>query len=196
MKAIIYKNGKKITVTTSPDLRSGVLVDVDGNIIKTFAEYLAYIKNYLDIFYSHGVKSFVFAFTTGGKTNGVTHYVRATRTQILNNPTYFYSWNTDGEFLALTFRVDKKAAQWLLANCVEISRQEYETLKAIETELNNGYKAEMLLYGRAQTKKTFSDGKSLNQNGKKENTQLKSSIYNSSGSRSKACNIWSAKYSK
>lgn len=195
----MYFNGRVRTVTTTPDLRSGVLTDVSGNTLQTYDDYYNHIKNYLDLYRSHGVRAFVFAYTVGGRKLGATvKYIRVTATEILKNPTYFYTYNTDGDFLALTYRPDRRAIDFFENNCTQITAIEYDALlDAMNTiNKNSGYGAETVLYGRPQTKKTYSDGKSISPTGKKENSQLKASVYNSSGSRSKTCNIWSARYDK
>ena len=183
---------------TTKELRSGELRATTGEVLVTKKQHLAIVKNYITYFHAHGVKSFCYCLQWKGrgkhKGEVYTAYIRATRSLIERNPERFYTWNATGtKELSLCFRPDNNSIAWLLDNCEIIKRVDLEEWEAETTEINQGYKAEVLLYGRSQKRRTFSDGKSPSPSGKLENSQLKASCYNSSGSRSKSHDIWLAR---
>lgn len=195
MKFVTLVNGtEKSWESIDSNLRAGQMIGIDteGNqqIIVSTDEFQKKVNNYVDNMVKHGVRAFVFAYE--GKS--LIHYVRVTPSKLKENAMRIYSFNTDGKFLALTFRATKVEIETLKEIGVEILQVEADELIAIQSEASNGYKAEVLLYGRPQHKATYSDGRSYNMNGKKESTQLKASCRNSSRSRSKTHNIWSARY--
>lgn len=197
MKFVTLVNGKeKAWESIDSNLRAGQMVGIDSNrnqqVLVSEEDFQEKVNNYVDTMISHGVRAFVFAY----ELKKAIHYVRVTPNNVKKNAKKLYSFNTDGKFLALTFRATKVEIECLQAIGVEIEEIEAEELLDVQTEASNGYKAEVLLYGRSQHKRTWSDGKSYNQNGKKENTQLKASCRNSSRSRSKTHNIWSARFCK
>ena len=195
MKFTVLKNGKEMEMESiNSNLRAGCMWATDPEGVKTEVvsseKFQGIVNTYVDTMTSHGVRSFVYAF----EQNRLVHYYRMTPANVKANAKKLYSFNTDGKFLALTYRATKTEIECLQAEGIEIFQAEAEELLSVQNEASNGYKAEVLLYGKSQHKKTYSDGKSYNQNGKKENSQLKASCRNSSRSRSKSHNIWSARY--
>ena len=195
MKFVVLKNGKEIEMESiGSNLRAGCMWATDAKGVKTEVvsseKFQSTVNTYVDTLVSHGVRSFVYAF----EQKGLVHYYRMTPANVKANAKKLYSFNTDGKFLALTYRATRTEIDCLQEYGQEILQAIAEDLLKIQEEANLGYKAEVLLYGKSQHKKTYSDGKSYNQNGKKENSQLKASCRNSSRSRSKSHNIWSARY--
>ena len=195
MKFVILENGKEIEMeSVGSNLRLGCMraTNATGEEKEVISseKFQGIVNKYVDTMTSHGVRSFVYAF----EQKGLVHYYRMTPANVKTNAKKLYSFNTDGKFLALTYRATRTEIDCLQAEGIEIFQAEAEDLLSVQNEASNGYKAEVLLYGKSQHKKTYSDGKSYNQNGKKENSQLKASCRNSSRSRSKSHNIWSARY--
>lgn len=195
MKFVTLVNGmEKNWESVDSNLREGRMVGIDSlgrrEVIVSAKDFQEKVNRYVDTMVNHGVRAFVFAY----ELKKVIHYVRVTPAKVKKFATKLYSFNTDGKFLALTFRATKTEIECLQEIGEEIMAIEAEELLAVQSEASNGYKAEVLLYGRSQHKATYSDGKSCNVNGKKESTQLKASCRNSSRSRSKTHNIWSARY--
>lgn len=195
MKFVVLKNGKEVEMESiSSNLRAGCMWATDPEGVNTEVisseKFQSTVNTYVDTLVSHGVRSFVYAFEQKGEIR----YYRMTPANVKTHAKKLYSFNTDGKFLALTYRATKTEIECLQEYGQEILRTIAEDLLKIQEEANLGYKAEVLLYGKSQHKKTYSDGKSYNQNGKKENSQLKASCRNSSRSRSKSHNIWSARY--
>lgn len=197
MKFVTLVNGKeKEWISIDSNLRAGQMIGIDSNgkqkILVSEQDFQEKVNAYVDNMVAHGVRAFVFAY----ELKKVIHYVRVTPNNVKKFAKRLYSFNTDGKFLSITFRATRVEIDCLNEIGVEIEQVEAEDLLNVQDEANIGYKAEVFLYGRAQHKCTHSDGKSYNQNGKKENTQLKASCRNSSRSRSKTHNIWSARFSK
>ena len=195
MKFTVFENGNEKEMTSiGSNLRAGFLWATNASGEKkevvSSEKFQSIVNKYIDTMTSHGVRSFVYAF----EQKGLVHYYRMTPTKVKKNAKNLYSFNTDGKFLALTYRATRTEIDCLQAEGIEIFQAEAEDLLSVQNEASNGYKAEVLLYGKSQHKKTYSDGKSYNQNGKKESSQLKASCRNSSRSRSKSHNIWSARY--
>lgn len=195
MKFTVLKNGKEIEMESiNSNLRAGCMLATNAEGVETEVvsseKFQSIVNTYVNTLVSHGVRSFVYAFEQKGEV----HYYRMTPSGVKTHAKKLYSFNTDGKFLALTYRATKTEIECLQEYGQEILRAIAEDLLKIQEEANLGYKAEVLLYGKSQHKKTYSDGKSYNQNGKKENSQLKASCRNSSRSRSKSHNIWSARY--
>ena len=167
-------------------------IDASGHrkTIVSEEDFQKKVDRYVDNMVKHGVRAFVYAY----ELKKAVHYVRVTPSNVKKYAKKLYSFNTDGRFLALTFRATRVEIECLRKIGSEILQVEAEELIAVQSEASLGYKAEVLLYGRAQHKATFSDGKSFNASGKKESSQLKASCRNSSRSRSKTHNIWSARY--
>lgn len=195
MKFATIMNGtEKNWESISSNLRAGQMIGIDEGgrqqVIVSPEDFQEKVNRYVDNMVKHGVKAFVYAY----ELKKAIHYVRVTPGNVKKYAKKLYSFNTDGKFLALTFRATRTEIECLQEIGVEVMEIEAEELLNVQNEASNGYKAEILLYGRSQHKKTFSDGKSCNVNGKKESTQLKASCRNSSRSRSKTHNIWSARY--
>lgn len=195
MKFITLVNGvEKSWESVSSNLRTGQMIGIDENgnqkVVVSSGDFQEKVNRYVDNMVSHGVRAFVFAY----ELKKAVHYVRVTPSNVKKYAKKLYSFNTDGKFLSLTFRATKTEIECLQEIGTEIMEIEAEELLNVQSEASNGYKAEVLLYGRSQHKITFSDGKSCNVNGKKESTQLKASCRNSSRSRSKTHNIWSARF--
>lgn len=195
MRFTVLKNGKEIEMESiGSNLRAGCMLATDAEGAKTEVvsseKFQSIVNTYVDTLVSHGVRSFIYAFEQKGEVR----YYRMTPSGVKTHAKKLYSFNTDGKFLALTYRATKTEIECLQEYGQEILRAIAEDLLKIQEEANLGYKAEILLYGKSQHQKTYSDGKSYNQNGKKENSQLKASCRNSSRSRSKSHNIWSARY--
>lgn len=197
MKFVTLVNGmEKTWESIDSNLRAGRMVGIDSNgkqkVLVSEQDFQEKVNTYVDNMTSHGVRAFVFAY----ELKKAIHYVRVTPGNVKKFAKKLYSFNTDGKFLAITFRATRIEIDCLSEIGVEIEEVEADELLDVQSEASNGYKAEVLLYGRSQHKRTYSDGKSYNQNGKKENTQLKASCRNSSRSRSKTHNIWSARFGK
>lgn len=195
MKFVTLVNGvEKSWESVSSNLRGGQMIGIDENgnqkVVVSSGDFQEKVNHYVDNMVSHGVRAFVFAY----ELKKAVHYVRVTPGNVKKYAKKLYSFNTDGKFLSLTFRATKTEIECLQEIGTEIMEIEAEELLNIQSEASNGYKAEVLLYGRSQHKPTYSDGKSFNGNGKKESTQLKASCRNSSRSRSKTHNIWSARF--
>lgn len=195
MKFVVLKNGKEVEMeSVGSNLRAGFMWATDPEGVKTEVvsseKFQNIVNTYVDTLVSHGVRSFIYAFEQKGEVR----YYRMTPSGVKTHAKKLYSFNTDGKFLALTYRATKTEIECLQEYGQEIFRAIAEDLLKIQEEANLGYKAEVLLYGKSQHKKTYSDGKSYNQNGKKESSQLKASCRNSSRSRSKSHNIWSARF--
>lgn len=195
MKFTVLKNGKEIEMESiGSNLRAGFMRATNAEGVETEVvsseKFQSIVNTYVDTLVSHGVRSFVYAFEQKGEV----HYYRMIPSDVKTHARELYSFNTDGKFLALTYRATRTEIECLQEYGQEIFRTIAEDLLKIQEEANLGYKAEVLLYGKSQHKKTYSDGKSYNKNGKKENSQLKASCRNSSRSRSKSHNIWSARY--
>ena len=156
------------------------------------------IVNYVDEMVAHGVRAFVYSYKIKGD-NGVNYvtYRRVTPANVKKHPE-IYVWNTDGKakecFPTLCFRKQGFHEALFDEIGIEISKMEYDEFErefaSAYAEYNRGFQAEKVLYGKAQHKQTWSDGKSINHHGKKENTQLKASLPNSSGSNSNTAPIW------
>lgn len=195
MKFVTLVNGKeKNWESIDSNLRAGQMIGIDASghrkTLVSEEDFQKKVDRYVDTMVKHGVRAFVYAY----ELKGAIHYIRVTPAQVKKNAFRLYSFNTDGKFLALTFRATRIEIEALQEIGEEIMEVEAEELLNVQNEASNGYKAEVLLYGRAQHKATFSDGKSCNVNGKKESTQLKASCRNRSRSRSKTHNIWSARF--
>ena len=173
MKFVVLKNGKEIEMeSVNSNLRAGCMWATDPEGVKvevvSSEKFQSTVNTYVDTLVSHGVRSFVYAF----EQKGLVHYYRMTPSGVKTHAKKLYSFNTDGKFLALTYRATKTEIECLQAEGIEIFQAEAEDLLSVQNEASNGYKAEVLLYGKSQHKNTYSDGKSYNQNGKKENSQL------------------------
>lgn len=195
MKFVTLVNGaEKSWESIDSNLRAGQMIGIDAGghreVLVSEEDFQNKVDRYVDNMVNHGVRAFIFAY----ELKKAVHYVRVTPAQVKKNAFRLYSFNTDGKFLSLTFRATKVEIECLQEIGVEILEVEAEEFLAVQNEASNGYKAEVLLYGRSQHKTTYSDGKSLNLSGKLESTQLKSSCRNRSRSRSKTHNIWSARF--
>lgn len=195
MKFVTLVDGEeKSWKSINANLRAGQMIGIDEGgrqqVIVSPEDFQEKVNRYVDNMVKHGVKAFVYAY----ELKKAIHYVRVTPNNVKKFSKKLYSFNTDGKFLALTFRATRTEIECLQEIGTEIMEIEAEELLNVQNEASNGYKAEVLLYGRSQHKATYSDGKSCNANGKKEATQLKASFRNSSRSRSKTHNIWSARF--
>lgn len=191
-------DGKVIEAVGKTSILDGgeyISVDNNGNEFATVTQkdYMNIVNNYIDKCLKKGVRRL--DFTVGNKEKIITYSVRPSILRDYEKAKLIYRYNTSNGFLSLCFRATSKNIK-LLAEVGEIvNENEFDDFIDLEGS-NNGYKAEVNLYGKACKSQSLVDGKYEN-NGKIIKSQLKASINNFTGSRNngrgKAHDIWTIK---
>ena len=199
MKHKTIINGKVFqAIGKTSNLDGGQYISVDENgtehISVTKEDYINIINNYIDKCFTKGVRRL--DFTVSVKNEVLTYSVKPSVLRDYEKAKYLYRYNTSNGFLSLCFRATTKNIKLLQEIGELVNENELDEFEDIEGS-NNGYKAEVNLYGKACKSQSLVDGTYINNEGIKVASQLKASVNNfrkgRNNGRGKAHDIWTIK---